>query len=98
MAADPLGGSARDPGASTINTKNVGDGPPRRLCRRSRSIHHQRKETSPELARPVAVDHVSEHLVVCRSEPAGEKRGEGETATGQQPPQVKVCEATTSSL
>jgi hypothetical protein len=31
-----------------------------------------------EPARFIVVDHVSEHGVICRSEPAEEKRGEGE--------------------
>jgi hypothetical protein len=34
-----------------------------------------------DLARSVAVNHMMEHGAVCRSEPAGEKRGEGETTT-----------------
>jgi hypothetical protein len=50
-----------------------------------------------ELARSVAVDHVLEHGVICWSEPTGEKHGEGETATGQQPPRASDYEATTSS-
>jgi hypothetical protein len=41
--------------------------------------------------------HVPEHEVTCRSEPTGEKRGEGETATGQQPPRASGCKAATSS-
>jgi hypothetical protein len=50
-----------------------------------------------ELARSVMVDHVPDHGVICRSEPTGEKHGEGETTTGQQPPQASNCEATLSS-
>jgi hypothetical protein len=34
-----------------------------------------------ELVHSVVVEHASEHKVVCRSESAGEKCGEGETAT-----------------
>jgi hypothetical protein len=43
--AGPLGGAAGDPRAPTINAKNVDDRAPRRRCWRSRSAHHQRKET-----------------------------------------------------
>jgi hypothetical protein len=50
-----------------------------------------------ELVRSITVDHVPEHGVVCRSEPTREKYGEGETATGQQPPRASGCEATISS-
>jgi hypothetical protein len=50
-----------------------------------------------ELARSIAIDHMSEHRVVYRSEPAGEKRKEGEIATRQQPPQASGYEAATSS-
>jgi hypothetical protein len=50
-----------------------------------------------ELARFVAVDHVPEHGVVYRSEPAGEKHGGGETTTGQQPPRASGCEVAMSS-
>jgi hypothetical protein len=39
-----LGGDIRDPGASTINVKNVDDSPLGRRCRRSKSIYHQRKK------------------------------------------------------
>jgi hypothetical protein len=33
-----------------------------------------------ELVHYVAVDHASEHEVICGSEPTGEKHGEDETA------------------
>jgi hypothetical protein len=33
-----------------------------------------------ELVHSVAVEHVSEHKVICGSEPTGEKREEGQTA------------------
>jgi hypothetical protein len=33
-----------------------------------------------ELVHSIAVEHASEHEVICRSELAGEKSGEGETA------------------
>jgi hypothetical protein len=45
----------------------------------------------------VAVDHAPEHGVICGNEPAGEKRGEGKTAAGWQPPRASGCEAATSS-
>jgi hypothetical protein len=41
-----LGGDDGDPGAPTINTKNVDGGSPRKRCRRSKSAHHQHKKTS----------------------------------------------------
>jgi hypothetical protein len=50
-----------------------------------------------ELVCSVAVEHTPEHEVVCGSEPAGEKRGEGEIAAEQQPPRASYCEATMSS-
>jgi hypothetical protein len=50
-----------------------------------------------ELVHSVAVDHMPKLKVVCWSEPAGEKRGEGETAIGRQPPQASRCVAATSS-
>jgi hypothetical protein len=50
-----------------------------------------------ELVHSVAVDHMPEHEVTCLSEPAGEKRGEGETAAGRQPSRASGCEAATSS-
>jgi hypothetical protein len=34
-----------------------------------------------ELFQSIMVEHVSEHEVICGSEPIGEKRGEGEIAT-----------------
>jgi hypothetical protein len=40
---DPLGGINGDLRPLTINAKNVDGGAPRRRCRRSESIHHQRK-------------------------------------------------------
>jgi hypothetical protein len=40
-----LGGGAGDQGAPTINAKNVDDEALGRWCWRSRSAHHQRKET-----------------------------------------------------
>jgi hypothetical protein len=40
----PLGGGARDPGAPTINEKNIDSGPLGRCCRRSGSVYHQRKK------------------------------------------------------
>jgi hypothetical protein len=49
-----------------------------------------------ELVHSVALEHALDHEVVCGSEPAGEKRGEGETATKQQPPRASDCEAATS--
>jgi hypothetical protein len=41
---DPLRGNVGDPGAYTINVKNVDSEPPGRRCWRSRSAHHQRKK------------------------------------------------------
>jgi hypothetical protein len=41
---DPFGGGARDPRAPTINAKNVDGRPPGRRCRRSESIHNQRRK------------------------------------------------------
>jgi hypothetical protein len=43
------------------------------------------------------VKHVSEHDVVCRSEPVEEKSEEGKIAAEQQPPRASGCEAATSS-
>jgi hypothetical protein len=40
----PLGGSAGDLGALTINAKNVDGGPPRRRSQRFGSAHHQHKK------------------------------------------------------
>jgi hypothetical protein len=42
------------------------------------------------------VEHAPVHKVVCGSEPAGEKRREGEAAAEWQPPRASGCEATTS--
>jgi hypothetical protein len=42
----PLVGGGRDLGAPTINAKHVDSAPPRRLCRRYGSTHHQCKKTS----------------------------------------------------
>jgi hypothetical protein len=42
--AGPLGGDVGDPGASTINVKNVDGGLLGRRCRRSGSARHQRKK------------------------------------------------------
>jgi hypothetical protein len=50
-----------------------------------------------ELVHSVTVEHATEHEVICRSKPAGEKYEEGETAAKQQPPRVSGCEAATSS-
>jgi hypothetical protein len=50
-----------------------------------------------ELVHSVVVEHAAEHEVACGSEPAGEKRGEGETAAKRQPPRALGCEAATSS-
>jgi hypothetical protein len=50
-----------------------------------------------ELVHSVAVRHVPEHEVIYRSEPAWEKRGEGETTAEQHPPRASGCEAVTSS-
>jgi hypothetical protein len=50
-----------------------------------------------EFVHSVAVEHVLEHEVTCGSEPAGEKRGEGETAAERQPPRASECEVITSS-
>jgi hypothetical protein len=36
-----------------------------------------------ELVQSVAVEHASNHEVICGSKPAGEKHGEGETAVEQ---------------
>jgi hypothetical protein len=38
--AGPLGGDVGDPGALTIQRKNVDDKPPGRRCRKSESVHH----------------------------------------------------------
>jgi hypothetical protein len=46
LTAGPLGDGAGGPGAPTNNTKNVDGGPPRKRCRRSRSVHHQRKNVN----------------------------------------------------
>jgi hypothetical protein len=50
-----------------------------------------------ELVHYITIEHAQEHEVVCGSEPTGEKRGEGETATARQPPRALGCEAATSS-
>jgi hypothetical protein len=50
-----------------------------------------------KLAHSVGVDHVLEHGVVYRSEPAREKCGEDETATGRQPPRASGYEGATPS-
>jgi hypothetical protein len=50
-----------------------------------------------ELVHSVVVEHKLEHEVACRSEPAGEKHVEGETAAEWQPPRASGCEAATSS-
>jgi hypothetical protein len=50
-----------------------------------------------ELVHFVAIEHTSEHKIICGSKPAGEKRGEGKTASEQQPARALGCEAATSS-
>jgi hypothetical protein len=50
-----------------------------------------------ELVHSVVVEHVPEHEVSRGSEPAGEKRREGETAAERQPPRASECETATSS-
>jgi hypothetical protein len=42
----PQGGDVGDPGASTINARNVDGGTPGRQCQTSGSTHHQRKKSS----------------------------------------------------
>jgi hypothetical protein len=49
-----------------------------------------------ELVHSVAVEHTSEHEVVCGSKPVGEKHGEGETVAERQPPRASGCEAASS--
>jgi hypothetical protein len=50
-----------------------------------------------ELVHSVVVEHAPEHKVICGSEPAEEKHGEGETAAERKPPQASGREAATSS-
>jgi hypothetical protein len=50
-----------------------------------------------ELIHSVMVEHTPEHEVIYGSEPAGEKRKEGETAAECQPPRASGCQAATSS-
>jgi hypothetical protein len=50
-----------------------------------------------ELVHFIAVEHASEHEVICGSKPTWEKSGEGETTAEWQPPQDTDCEAATSS-
>jgi hypothetical protein len=39
-----------------------------------------------ELIHSITVDHASEHEVICRSKPIGEKRRESKTVAEWQPP------------
>jgi hypothetical protein len=50
-----------------------------------------------KLVHSIAVEHAPKHKIACESEPAGEKRGEGETTAERQPSRASGCEATTSS-
>jgi hypothetical protein len=50
-----------------------------------------------EIVHSIMVEHASEHEVVCGSEPAGEKREEGETAAKWKALRALGCEAATSS-
>jgi hypothetical protein len=49
-----------------------------------------------ELVHSVAFEHATKHEVIYGSEPVGEKRGEGKTVAGQQPPRALGSEATMS--
>jgi hypothetical protein len=49
-----------------------------------------------ELVHSVVVEQLSEHELICGSEPAWEL-GEGEAVAEQQPPRASGCEAVTSS-
>jgi hypothetical protein len=42
----PLGGASRDLGAPIMNAKKINDMPLGRRCRRFKSVHHERYETS----------------------------------------------------
>jgi hypothetical protein len=44
-----------------------------------------------EFIHSVVVEHAPEHEVICGSKPIGEKRGEGETPAGWQPPRALGC-------
>jgi hypothetical protein len=46
LTMSPQGSDVGGAGVSTINTKNVNGGPLGRRCRRSKSVHHQRKKMS----------------------------------------------------
>jgi hypothetical protein len=50
-----------------------------------------------EVVQFIAVEHASEHEVVCGSKPIGDKRGEGETTAERQPPRASDHEVATSS-
>jgi hypothetical protein len=67
----------------------------------SQSCHSKSKTCrDAQLGEPVhsiVIEHMSEHEIICESEPTGEKRGEDETATERQPPSASGCEAAMSS-
>jgi hypothetical protein len=50
-----------------------------------------------ELVHSTAAEHVSEHEVICGSEPIEEKHDEGETIAERQSPRALGCEDATSS-
>jgi hypothetical protein len=59
----------------------------------ARRLNLQRCSVAGEFVHSVAVEHASKHEVVCGSEPAGEKHGEGKTTAEQQLPRASGCEA-----